>query len=341
MKIDLKEYILEKRQVLLAVALGLLIYSLVLLLYQIPPEAAGYGILLVFIAEFVWLLSGFGRFRKKQKLLRQLAGERAKDFYLRDLPESEDPKEEAYQDLIESLLKEKNRKEAEAAEKLRDMEEYYTLWGHQIKTPIAAMSLLLQEEDTPENGELSMELFRIEQYVEMVLQYLRLDSPDHDLAFRSVDVDDCVRQAVRKYARSFIRKKIALDFQETGIETVSDEKWLVFVLEQLLSNALKYTKKGTIRIYGGNGFLYRRYGHRHRAGGSAADLREGLHGLQRPPGQEVYGHRPLSLPGNFKAAGPRNHHHLDPGRRHKSDAGSSEEFFLVTVKVLNSYLSVL
>ena len=256
MKIDLKEYILEKRQVLLAVALGLLIYSLVLLLYQIPPEAAGYGILLVFIAEFVWLLSGFGRFRKKQKLLRQLAGERAKDFYLRDLPESEDPKEEAYQDLIESLLKEKNRKEAEAAEKLRDKEEYYTLWVHQIKTPIAAMSLLLQEEDTPENGELSMELFRIEQYVEMVLQYLRLDSPDHDLAFRSVDVDDCVRQAVRKYARSFIRKKIALDFQETGIETVSDEKWLVFVLEQLLSNALKYTKKGTIRIYGGNGFLY-------------------------------------------------------------------------------------
>lgn len=256
MKIDLKEYILEKRQVLLAVVLGLLIYSLVLLLYQIPPEAAGYGILLVFIAEFVWLLSGFGRFRKKQKLLRQLAGERAKDFYLRDLPESEDPKEEAYQDLIESLLKEKNRKEAEAAEKLRDMEEYYTLWVHQIKTPIAAMSLLLQEEDTPENGELSMELFRIEQYVEMVLQYLRLDSPDHDLAFRSVDVDDCVRQAVRKYARSFIRKKIALDFQETGMETVSDEKWLVFVLEQLLSNALKYTKKGTIRIYGGNGFLY-------------------------------------------------------------------------------------
>ena len=255
MKIDLKEYILEKRQVLLAVALGLLIYSLVLLLYQIPLEAAGYGILLVFIAEFVWLLSGFGRCRKKQKLLRQLAGERAKEFYLRDLPESEDPKEEAYQDLIESLLKEKNRKEAEAAEKLRDMEEYYTLWVHQIKTPIAAMSLLLQEEDTPENGELSMELFRIEQYVEMVLQYLRLDSPDHDLAFRSVDVDDCVRQAVRKYARSFIRKMIALDFQETGMETVSDEKWLVFVLEQLLSNALKYTKKGIIRIYGGNGFL--------------------------------------------------------------------------------------
>ena len=256
MKTELKEYILEKRQVLFAVAMGLLIYSGVLFLYQVPPEAVGYGALLVFLAEFVWLLGGFGRFRKKQKLLRQLAGEWARQFYLRDLPESEDPKEEAYQDLIESLIKEKNRKEAEAAEKLRDMEEYYKLWVHQIKTPIAAMSLLLQEEDTPENAELSMELFRIEQYVEMVLQYLRLDSPDHDLVFQSTEADDCVRQAVRKYARSFIREKIALDFQETGMQVVTDEKWLVFVLEQLLSNALKYTKKGTIRIYGGNGFLY-------------------------------------------------------------------------------------
>ena len=117
------------------------------------------------------------------------------------------------------------------------------------------MSLLLQEEDTPENGELSMELFHIEQYVEMVLQYLRLESPDPDLAIRSVEVDSCVRQAVRKYARSFIRKKIALDFRETGMEVVTDEKWLVFVLGQLLSNALKYTKKGTIRIYGKDGFL--------------------------------------------------------------------------------------
>lgn len=256
MKTELKEYILEKRQVLGAAALGLLISSGVLFLYQLPLEAVGYSSLLVCFAEALWLFTGFGKFRKKQKLLRQLAGERRRDFSIRDLPESEAPTEEAYQELIESLMEEKNRKDAETTEKLRDMEEYYTLWVHQIKTPIAAMSLLLQEEDTPENSELSMELFHIEQYVEMVLQYLRLESPDPDLAIRSVEVDSCVCQAVRKYARSFIRKKIALDFQETGMEVVTDEKWLVFVLEQLLSNALKYTKKGTIRIYGKDGFLF-------------------------------------------------------------------------------------
>lgn len=186
MKTELKEYILEKRQVLGAAALGLLISSGVLFLYQLPLEAVWYSALLVCFAEALWLFTGFGKFRKKQKLLRQLAGEQRKDFSIRDLPESEDPKEEVYQELIESLMKEKGRKDAETAERLRDMEEYYTLWVHQIKTPIAAMSLLLQEEDTPENGELSMELFHIEQYVEMVLQYLRLESPDPDLAIRSV-----------------------------------------------------------------------------------------------------------------------------------------------------------
>ena len=250
MKTELKDYILEKRQTLGAVFLGLLIFFLVLVLYQVPGEVLGYGTLLVVTVEFLLLLGGFGRFRKRQRLLERLASRQDGDFYLRDLPEPEDPKEEVYQELLESLMKAKNREQAQAAEKLRNMEEYYTLWVHQIKTPIAAMSLLLQEEETPENSELSMELFRIEQYVEMVLQYLRLESPDQDLVLRKVEADSCVRQAVRKYASSFIRKKISLDFQETGMQVLTDEKWLVFVLEQLLSNALKYTKTGRIRIYG-------------------------------------------------------------------------------------------
>ena len=211
-------------------------------------------------------------------------------------------------------MKEKGRKDAETAERLRDMEEYYTLWVHQIKTPIAAMSLLLQEEDTPENGELSMELFHIEQYVEMVLQYLRLESPDPDLAIRSVEVDSCVRQAVRKYARSFIRKKIALDFRETGMEVVTDEKWLVFVLEQLVSNALKYTKKGTIRIYGKDGFLsIEDTGIGITAERSAPDLREGIYGLQWPSGQKIHGHWSLSVPEGSEEAWSWDHHYFCPG----------------------------
>ena len=91
---------------------------------------------------------------------------------------------------------------------------------------------------------MKMEVFRIEQYVDMVLQYLRLDSTAKDLVLQRCQLDAVVRQTVRKYAKLFILKKIQLVFQETKWEVLSDEKWLCFLLEQLLSNALKYTPEG-------------------------------------------------------------------------------------------------
>jgi signal transduction histidine kinase len=128
-----------------------------------------------------------------------------------------------------------------------DMTEYYTLWAHQIKTPIAAMRLLLQEEG-PDPRALSEELFRIEQYVEMALCYLRLDGGVSDYVLREADLDEVIRQALRKYAPQFIRKKIRLNYEPVGAGALTDEKWLSFVVEQVLSNALKYTPGGEIAI---------------------------------------------------------------------------------------------
>lgn len=82
----------------------------------------------------------------------------------------------------------------------------------------------------------------------MVLQYLRLENMNEDLLIRKCSLDSIVKQAVRKYAKSFIRKKIRLDYRELDREVLTDEKWLVFVVEQILSNALKYTREGTVSI---------------------------------------------------------------------------------------------
>ena len=62
-------------------------------------------------------------------------------------------------------------------------------------------------------------------------------------------MDDCVKQAIRKYAKTFIRKKIKLNYEQLNKDVLTDEKWLVFVIEQLLSNALKYTREGEIFVY--------------------------------------------------------------------------------------------
>ena len=130
------------------------------------------------------------------------------------------------------------------------MTAYYTAWVHQIKTPIAAMRLTLQGEDTPAARRLMTELGRVEQYVDMALTYLRLEEGGSDYVIRTCAVDDVVRAAVRRFAGEFIDRRIALDYTPVEWETVTDGKWLTFVVEQLLSNALKYTgQDGTVRIY--------------------------------------------------------------------------------------------
>jgi len=168
---------------------------------------------------------------------------------IEELPLPKGLLEQDYQQLIHNLYDEKMRIASAADNDKSELVNYYTLWAHQIKTPIAAMRLLLQTNENPQNNALLVELFKIEQYVEMVLQYLRLDSSSSDYVLKNYQLDEIVRQAVRKYAQLFILKKIRLDFQTSGIDVLSDEKWLTYVVEQLLSNSLKYTVSGSISIY--------------------------------------------------------------------------------------------
>jgi signal transduction histidine kinase len=154
-----------------------------------------------------------------------------------------------YQELIRLLEESRADVISKKDRALTDMTDYYTMWAHQIKTPIAAMRLMLQSEQKEQNAGITEQLFKIEQYVEMVLGYLRTESMSGDLVIKSCSLDGIVKQAIKKYAKSFIYKKIMLDYSDLEINVVTDEKWLCFVIEQILSNALKYTNKGKISIY--------------------------------------------------------------------------------------------
>ena len=133
----------------------------------------------------------------------------------------------------------------------QELSDYYSMWVHQIKTPIAALGVLIQSgeeleevQESPKAQELTrsmkMEVFRIEQYVDMVLTYLRMGSATSDYAFR---------QAVRKYSQMFIMTRTRLHLEIQDQKILTDEKWLTFVIEQILSNAVKYARGGEISIY--------------------------------------------------------------------------------------------
>lgn len=159
--------------------------------------------------------------------------------------------EAIYQEIIEEISMQKKLSDADYAKKQSQMREYYSMWVHQVKTPIAAMQLLLQVqrqklsgEDMQLQSELEGELFDIEQYVNMALQYQRVNTPGNDYVLESVRLDELVREVIRKYAKIMVRKKIPLQYEGTDAKVVTDGKWVTFVMEQVLSNAIKYSHEG-------------------------------------------------------------------------------------------------
>ncbi|CRH90298.1 Sensor histidine kinase graS [Chlamydia trachomatis] len=208
-------------------------------LYGIEQGVADYGFLLILVIMLlVFLMDGVRQFRKWSAVL---AGQ-----------------EFPHQTAIETLLLKKYQEAAlqlascKAEERARqeDLQDYYTMWAHQMKVPIAASQLLIGDLDASQHKqELGQELLKIEQYTGLVLNYLRLQSFHNDLVLQQETVADLVNQAVKKFSIFFIQQRIRLDLGNLDKTIVTDKRWFGLLLEQLLSNALKYTKTGTISIF--------------------------------------------------------------------------------------------
>ena len=223
------------------------IFLVVFRLYGIPMEAVIYPLGLCAGVGVAVMAVDFSGFARRHRMLRTLA-EQTEGIEER-LPEAIDALEEDYRQIVCAVSRERLRREEEWDKKYRDMVDYYTLWAHQIKTPIASMGLQLQSQDTPLTRQLSVELARIGQYVEMVLVFLRLDSQSTDYVFREYALDEILRRSLRSFAGEFISRRLKLRYTPTELKVVTDEKWLSFVVEQVLSNALKYTPEGSVSIY--------------------------------------------------------------------------------------------
>ena len=247
------KYLKQRRKWLLLLACCVLVFAVSFLLYHLPLAAVLYPSALCAALVLGWFLADYRKQREKKKRLTHLAA--LPDDLTERLEEAPGSLEEAYETIIRNLSQREQDFRREQQRQEADRADYYTTWVHQIKTPIASMYLSLENEDSPLSRSLGEELQRIEQYVQMVLTYQRLDSVDTDYVFRECPMDPLVKGALRKFAAQFIRKGIRLDYTPTQKSVVTDEKWLSFVVEQLLSNALKYTPQGTVSIYLEDGSL--------------------------------------------------------------------------------------
>lgn len=222
-----------------------LLNTAVFILYGIMAEALIYSLVLSFTALAVILTVKSAREKKRAEqrnraIMSAVSGRT-------ELPDADSPEEEDYQKIIEILERRTEQLSSQYDAERKEDIDYYTAWVHQIKTPIAVMKLKLSE-DTVENRALSAQLLRIEQYADMVLQYIRLGSESNDLVINEYSLDDLVKESVRRIIPLFVEKKLRLEYGGTDLKIITDRKWFCCIMEQLLSNAVKYTPEGRVKI---------------------------------------------------------------------------------------------
>lgn len=242
-----RAYIRQHSKGIAALVLFCTVFSVSFVLYRLPLRAVLYPALMCAVFGLVFVGTDFYHKKHKHKQLSETKELPA--AMISSLPPVESIEDGDYQEVIRALQDEIADLSNSTSARYQNLTEYYTVWVHQIKTPITSMRLTLQNEDTPLSRKLTSDLFQIEQYVEMVLAFMRLDSDSSDYVFREHDLDTVIRQSVAKFASEFIDRKIRLEYEPINKRVITDEKWLSFVMEQLLSNALKYTRKGSIKIY--------------------------------------------------------------------------------------------
>ena len=240
------QYLKQRRRLFLVGLVFCFIFAVSFLLYHLPIGAVIYPTLLCAVLGILIMFFDFIRVKREHEALQTIRS--ITDTIAGAFPKIDGIKDEDYQKIIRLISEEHGIYRTETNHKYADMIDYYTVWAHQIKTPIASMRLHLQNEDSALSRTLSSDLHRIEQYVEMVLTFLRLNSESTDYVIKEYDLDKIIKQAVRKFSSDFIGRKLSLVYEPVNTTVITDEKWLSFVIEQVLSNALKYTPAGSITI---------------------------------------------------------------------------------------------
>lgn len=246
----LKRYLREKRNDILIFALINGIFGLFMALYSLPFKAIVYPALLSLFLYFTYLTIDFMGAKNRHSTLSVIADFR--DMNRELLPPRHTTESHDLYAIIAAVTEKYNDFKADSRQRYNDMIDWYTMWVHQIKTPIASMKLQLQNRDEEFSGGLSNDLFRIEQYADMVLTFLRVNSDYNDYVIKPHNLDKIITCRVKKYSGEFILRKIKLVYSPLNTVIITDEKWLMFVVEQVLSNALKYTHEGSISIYMGD-----------------------------------------------------------------------------------------
>lgn len=248
---NLKFYLKDRLDFIIIYFFSVIITLVVNNLYKISNKGVKYSIVLSGLLIFIMGLKDYFNYNYNINYLERI------DSGYDDIKTKKDSKiEKEYQKIIYNLekeIKDINNKNLEEKNKLY---EDYVIWIHQIKTPISAISMIFNELEGEIRQDLKHELFRIDRYTDMALNNIRLQSISEDLDIREYNLEDLVKKVLKEYYIQFNYKNNKLILKDFNKKIITDKKWFMFIFEQILSNAIKYTNNGEITIGVENYRLY-------------------------------------------------------------------------------------
>lgn len=224
-----------------------IVLGLISWLTQVPFYFFGYAMQLSFFVWLCMLLFQWAHYKKRIKDIRALNQSKQDSFEKIEAASLD----QAYEIQYNQLEREYQQFREQMREREKEQMDYFTLWLHQIKTPISVISLILQrsDDDSKEKQQLEQELIYLNNYTHMALNYLKLEETGKELDLNEVKIDDIIKETLKNYSLLFIYNDIGLEYKAIAKTVLTDRKWLQVLIEQILSNSLKYTPSGMIKIY--------------------------------------------------------------------------------------------
>ena len=253
----LRDYIKDKRFLIYFITFIMIFISLVVYLddsVKVSRDNIIYINVVVLILFIFYMFFEFMYLKKYYSALEDIV-ENQRDEITTSLPEGLTSEQKKYNALIKKVYKLQNERLEKLYVDKIDNSEFITSWVHEVKTPIAVSRLIIENSIGKPMDEvldnIDEELDRIDNYVEQALYYSKIDEFSKDYFLNEIELEKLVKDLIKRNSKIFIHKRIRPNMFNLELSVLTDKKWLLFIINQVLSNALKYSEAGNqIDIYG-------------------------------------------------------------------------------------------
>ena len=239
-------YIEEKIGLILWYLAFVLLQLIIMFLLDMDTSFLTLSILIYLILLSIYLIISYLHVKKKNQNIKNMVDELDEKYLVSELlKKPKNLENEAYYYALRKATKAMNDKITELEHKYQDYEEYIETFVHEVKTPLAAISLY---SDNKNDKELKQEVKKIDNLVEQVLYYARSENTEKDYFIKKIKLSEIIHQVMMQNKDYFLANKILIEVENLEVFVATDEKWIIFIINQIINNSIKYMDKKEKKI---------------------------------------------------------------------------------------------